>query len=174
VEASILENDQFIAVVAINHGSTQQTTTVKVFRPGYDVQKAVDLITFEQFQIRETPDGFEFEITLADRSGRFIGLYSAPAENIVAKGSRKWKPGDEPDMTIIPVRDGKSAQGEYLVNLTCKNPRGETAWSKIASINGTGYRVCSKIPANEISGKWVLDAELLLNGHSLRWEWEVG
>lgn len=174
VEASILENDQFIAVVAINHGSTQQTTTVKVFRPGYDVQKAVDLITFEQFQIRETPDGFEFEITLSDRSGRFIGLYSAPAENIVAKGSRKWKPGDEPDMTIIPVRDGKSAQGEYLVNLTCKNPRGETAWSKIASINGTGYRVCSKIPANEISGKWVLDAELLLNGHSLRWEWEVG
>lgn len=173
VEASFMNNDEFMCVVLINHSENEEKTLVKIFQPEYEVEYIFDLITFEKIPFRKTNDGIELECQLEGLSGRFLGLYQKLPDSIEIEGKTSYKKGEHLYFRLKPVSGGNLVKGEFLCRMICRNPEGVVECDKIISINSSGYMIGKPVPENEITGVWTLDIELLHSGISKRFFWNI-
>ncbi|MCM8788263.1 MAG: hypothetical protein NC907_00560, partial [Candidatus Omnitrophica bacterium] len=173
VEASFLSNNEFICITVVNHSQKSEETTVKIFQPDYEVNFALDLITFEKISLRKTENGIEIDCELEDLSGRFIGLYNELPDTIEIEGKASYKKGDYLYFKILPVSKNKVVNGEFLCRVTCVTPEGIIDCDKIISVNSSGYILGKAIAENEITGIWSLEVELLHSGVSKKIAWNV-
>lgn len=173
VEASLLSNDEFKCITVVNHSQKPEKTTVRIFNPGYEVNLALDLITFEKMELRKSGSWIEFDCEVEDLSGRFIGLYEKFPETVEIEGRHSYEKGEYLYLKILPKSEKGSVKGEFLSRIVCKNPEGDIECDKIISINSTGYTVGKPIPINEITGTWILEVELLNSGASKKFSWIV-
>lgn len=173
VEASFLNNDHFMCITVINHSQEREKTTIKVFNPDYEVNFAVDLITYEKFLLRKTDFGIEIDCQLEDLSGRFIGLYQNFPDSIEIVGKTSYQKGEYLHLKLMPTAGRYVANGEFLCRMVCKNPEGEVECDKIISIDSSGYVLGRPVPENEITGIWTLEIELLYSGFSKKFTWTI-
>ncbi|MCM8815281.1 MAG: glutamine amidotransferase [Candidatus Omnitrophica bacterium] len=173
VEASLLNNNEFICITVVNHSHKTEKTTVKIFYPDYEVNFAFDLITFEKIPLRKTENGIEIDCELEDLSGRFVGLYHRLAENVEIEGKVSYRRGDYLYLKLLPISNNKVVNGEFLCRVKCVNPEGNVDCDKIISINSNGYILGKAIAENEITGIWSLEVELLHSGVSKKITWSV-
>ena len=174
VEASFLSNEEFMCITIINHSHDTEKTTVKVFHPSYDVNIAIDLITFEKIPLRKFENMVEFDCEIKGLSGRFVGLYNNVPDSVEIEGRTSYKRGEYLNFRILPVSKGEIVKGEFLCRVICQNPEGNIECDKIVSINSAGYIIGRAVSENEITGTWILDVELLHSGVSKRFTWNTG
>ncbi|MCX7705495.1 MAG: glutamine amidotransferase [bacterium] len=173
VEASFMNNDEFMCITVINHSQKHEKTTVRVFKPDYEINFAVDLITFEEFPLRKTDHGIEIDCEIEDLSGRFIGLYQLFPDSIEIEGKISYQRGEYLYLKLLPILNKNVVKGEFLCRLICRNPEGRVECDKIISVNSSGYVMGKAVAENEITGVWTLDIELLHSGFSRKFTWNI-
>ncbi|HPP67055.1 MAG TPA: hypothetical protein PKX05_03970, partial [bacterium] len=173
VEASLLNNEEFICITIVNHSKKTEKTTVYVFNPPYKINWAIDLISYEKFPVKSEKSRIYFECQAEGLQGRFVGLYEKFPETVEITGKTYFKRGEYMYLKIFPTLETFSVKGEFPARIVCKNPHGAIRCDKIVSINSSGYIIGKQIPLNEITGPWLLHVELLHSGNKKEFSWFI-